>query len=352
MDLYIRATGNISPQHTFGKSLLTEQTAYTGNRLNSIDPDYSKLFDPKMIRRMSRIIKMGVGAAMDCLQEAGIKQPDAIITGTAYGCLQDTEVFLKRLVEFKEEMLTPTAFIQSTHNTVGGQIALMLQCHNYNNTFVHRGFSFESALLDAMMMIEEGDAKNVLVGGLDEITDTSHAILNRMGQYKQHAVSNTDLLTDTSKGTIAGEGAAFFLLSNEAAADNYALLNGLHTFYKPASVADIEKEITSFLVSQGLSINDIDLVITGRNGDSKNDTVYNTLASSLFSNITAITFKQLCGEYPTVGSFALWLAAGIVKEQHLPAAISDQKLSRPIQRILIYNHSQQIHHSLMLVSAC
>ena len=64
---------------------------------------------------MSRIIKMGVGAAMDCLQDAGIQQPDAIITGTAYGCLQDTEVFLKRLVEFKEEMLTPAAVIHTIY---------------------------------------------------------------------------------------------------------------------------------------------------------------------------------------------------------------------------------------------
>lgn len=352
MSLYIRATGNISPQHTFGKSLLTEQTAYTGNRLNSIDPDYSKLFDPKMIRRMSRIIKMGVGAAMDCLQDAGIQQPDAIITGTAYGCLQDTEVFLKRLVEFKEEMLTPTAFIQSTHNTVGGQIALMLQCHNYNNTFVHRGFSFESALLDGMMMIEEGDAKNVLVGGLDEITDTSHAILSRIGLYKQQSTSNTHLLTDTSKGTIAGEGAAFFLINNDAAADNYAQLNGLHTFYKPASVADIEKEISSFLTAQDISINDIDIVITGRNGDTKGDAIYDALEQSLFSTTRNITFKQLSGEYPTATAFALWLAAGIVKEQNIPAAIAGQEIAGPIKSVLIYNHSNRIHHSLMLLSAC
>ena len=93
---------------------------------------------------MSRIIRMGVAAAMECLQEADVKKPDAIITGTAYGCLEDTGLFLAKMVENNEEMLTPTAFIQSTHNTVGAQVALMLSCHHYNNTFVHRGFSFES----------------------------------------------------------------------------------------------------------------------------------------------------------------------------------------------------------------
>ena len=100
---------------------------------------------------MSRIIKMGV-RRMECLKEAGVENPGAIITGTAYGCLADTESFLTKMVENKEELLTPTAFIQSTHNTVGAQIALMLKCHNYNNTFVHRGFSFENALLDAIII--------------------------------------------------------------------------------------------------------------------------------------------------------------------------------------------------------
>src|SRR5690606_5551866 len=119
-----------------------------------VDPDYKQWIDVKQIRRMSRVVKMGVAAANLSLEAAGLTAPDAIITGTAYGCLDDTGVFLKKMVEQQEEMLTPTAFIQSTHNTVAGQIALLLQCHGYNNTFVNRGFSFENALLDAMMILD------------------------------------------------------------------------------------------------------------------------------------------------------------------------------------------------------
>ena len=52
--------------------------------------------------------------------------PDAIITGTGLGCLEDTEKFLTAMVTNKEEFLTPTSFIQSTHNTVSAQIALLL----------------------------------------------------------------------------------------------------------------------------------------------------------------------------------------------------------------------------------
>ena len=136
--IYIRATGNISPQQTFGPApFLMEPVVYTGNRMTCIEPEYQTIIDAKLIRRMSRIIKMGVAAAMQCLQTAGVAVPDAIITGTAYGCLQDTEVFLTRIITNKEEALAPTAFIQSTHNTVGAQIAVMLQCQGYNNEVSH-----------------------------------------------------------------------------------------------------------------------------------------------------------------------------------------------------------------------
>ena len=214
--MYIRATGNISPQNTFGHPLfLAEPVLYTGNRLTCIEPDYKQFIDVKMIRRMSRIIKMGVAAASDCLQEAQLEVPDAIITGTAYGCLEDTGIFLSKMVEQKEEMLTPTAFIQSTHNTVGAQIALMLHCHKYNNTFVHMVFSFESALMDAMMLLQEKTAANVLVGGVDEITAVSHSILTRFNGFiqRREPLLNSDLYASGTKGTIAGEGAAFFFIS-------------------------------------------------------------------------------------------------------------------------------------------
>ncbi len=351
--MYIRATGNISPQKTFGHQPLEEPVVYTGNRLACIEPDYKDFIDPKQIRRMSRIIRMGVAAAMECLQEAGIKSPDAIVTGTAYGCLEDTNVFLSRMVEFNEELLTPTAFIQSTHNTIGAQIGLLLQCNNYNNAFVHRGFSFESALLDGMMLLKEGEASNVLVGAIDEITNTSHAILNRLGLYKQETVSNLDIFQTGTKGTIAGEGAAFFVLANEPAETDYAKLDGMHTFYKPNGDGEIEKQVSHFLNKHSVSMNDIDLVITGRNGDVNWDSIYDQVDKSIFNNKVSINYKQLCGEYPTAAAFAMWLGATILKTGSLPQAISNEQAEgKSIKRVLIYNHYLGIHHSLMLLSAC
>jgi 3-oxoacyl-(acyl-carrier-protein) synthase len=343
--MYIQALGNISPQTDFNQ--LPQKVEYTSNQLKAADADITEFVNPNIARRMGRIIKMGVAAAMACMKEAGLDKPDAITMGTAYGCLEDTGVFLKKLVEQNETMLTPTNFIQSTHNTVSGQIALLLKTHCYNNTFVHRGFSFESALQDAIMLMNENDAAHVLVGAADEITDASHKILSRFDLYKN--VPNSDeLFSQHTKGTIAGEGAVFFMMNKQASQNDYAVLRDANTFYKPIGHNAITDRINKFLSQNGLSINDVDVVINGKNGDVQNDIIYEQLEEHIFSGKTNITYKQWCGEFPTSSAYALWLAANIAKHQQLPV----DKASKPIKHILIYNHSQNIHHSLQLVTAC
>jgi len=348
--VYIRAASCLSAQNTLAADgFLTDVKEYPGTRMNAIEPDYKTYIDPKLIRRMSHVIKMGVAAAQDCLNKAEGLNPDAIITGTALGCLEDTVTFLSRIVEMNEEMLPPTAFIQSTHNTVAAQVALMLGNHGYNNTFVHKGVSFENALIDALMLINEGEVNSVLAGGLDELTDASFTILTRLGLYKRKPISNLKLYDEQSKGSIAGEGAAFFLLSDQASPKNMAELKAVKTFYNAADSAAIEDQITKFLSSRNMAISDIDLVITGKNGDIKNDAVYEAL--DILNDQPKAVYKHLSGEYPTSTGFALWLAANCIQRQEVPAVVSKTRVQQP-KNILIYNHYQNFYHSLFLVSAC
>jgi hypothetical protein len=322
---------------------------YHGTRLPVIEPDYKEYIDPKLIRRMSGVIKRGVAAAKQCLTDAGVEMPDAIVTGTALGCLEDTVAFLTRLIELNEEMLPPTAFIQSTHNTVAAQVALMLQCHGYNSTFVHKGISFESALLDALMLLNEKEANTVLVGGTEETVDASFKVLTRLGLYRRQPVSNLCLFETEAKGTISGEGSAFFLLTDKPSIDNLAELTGLKILYQPD---DIEKDITGFLAENSLKPEDINLVITGRNGDTRNDAVYQPLNSGIFKSNAIANYKHLCGEYPVSSSFALWLASNIIKKETVPDIIFERKINGLLpKKILIHNHYFNKYHSLMLVSA-
>ena len=322
MNIYIRSAACISPQPTFGDQPSWADTHLSHDRLTCIEPDYKHLLDAKALRRMSRIIRMGVAAANDCLRQAGQKEPGAIVTGTAYGCLEDTDLFLQSLIQRKEQALQPAPFIQSTHNTVAAQIALMLQCTRYNNTFVHRGASFENALLDAILLLSEGEAETALAGAVDEITDASHAILQRFGLYRH---------------VPAGEGAAFFLLAGQPSPTDQARLEGITTFYKPEDTKTVEKTLASFLEQHAANP---DLMIIGANGEQPHDQLYRQLAApgSVFAGKKLLPYKQLCGEYPTSTAFAFWMAARLLKlGEH--------------RQILVYNHYLGIHHTAFLLSA-
>ncbi len=351
--MYILSACSISPQDTFAyNSVFPPVHLLEGNRWSCIEPDYKTcIADATLRRRMSRVVKMGVAAALRCVDLAGV-QPDAIITATGLGCLSDTEKFLDTLID-NELQLNPTPFIQSTFNTVGAQIALMLGNHGYHNTYVHRGFSFESALLDAMMQINEG-TPHVLTGCFDEVTDTSFEIMHRLGFWKEGLTDSDQLYTGQTKGTASGEGSVFFMLSDQPV-KNYpqVKISGIHFFNTPADNSSVDDQVTDFLASVKKSTADVDLLVLGNNGDTSGDAIYQQLVFKSFPKKPYCFFKNLCGEYSTASGFALHLAFRILTTQYFPKGIAchGQVPSR-ISNILIYNHYQNINHSLIHLEVC
>jgi 3-oxoacyl-[acyl-carrier-protein] synthase II len=352
MKVYIKGMGNISPQKTWDDSeLLTQPLDYATNRLTCIEPDYSSFIDPKQIRRMSRIIKMGIASASMAMKEAGITMPDAIITGTGYGCLEDTGIFLNKMIANKEEALNPTPFIQSTHNTIGSQIALLLQCQYYNQTYTHGACSFESALLDAMLQLQDNPERSLLVGGIEEITDTSHQIQARFGIFRENVKSTLKLLEESNAGTVNGEGSAFFLLSGTNETNAIACIKGLTTFYKPDQVT-LHHGIERFLETVSTPAGEVDLILMGKSGEQKQDDLIGALAMNIFPDSKYAVYKNLCGEYPVASAFALWLAARMLKFNDVPKILLEKDTLRPVKNILIFNQYFGTHYSLILVSAC
>lgn len=353
MEVYIKGIGNISPQDTADSSKFLEEIIYHETEFFSCkEPDYKEFINPIQLRRMSKLIKMGISASRICLDDAGIENPGAIITGTGLGLVGDTEKFLNRVLDNNEEFLTPTAFIQSTHNTISGQVAIALKCYNYNNTYSHRGFSFESALLDGMLLIENKDAENVLIGGFDEITAEHNSIIKKTSWVKNETIKSIELLDNKTQGTVVGEGVAFFSLSGKKDKNAYAKIKNIKTIYKPENNKEIESKIDQFLTENGLTKNDIDLVVLGLNGNIDTDDIYYNLADNYFDTNYAY-FKHLSGDYHTVGAFALWFAANTIKHQTVPEVARFRKenfTEKPIKNVLVYNHFRKIDHSLFLLT--
>ena len=154
------------------------------------EPDFRSLFSVMEARRMGRLLKRAVWTASEALKEAGIDVPDAVIIGTDYGCIENSEAFLKALKGIDDAPMKPTHFMQSTHNTISSLIAIRLGAHGYNATYSHRGRSFESALQDAWMQIALGDIDTALVGWFDEMTPALAESLTQWGvEPKEHALA-------------------------------------------------------------------------------------------------------------------------------------------------------------------
>lgn len=323
--MYISAASTISHQPTFGNAGFSAALQPVEASSALISPDYKAYIDAGLLRRMSKILRMSVACAKDCVAQAGIEQPDAIVVGTGLGCLQDTEKFLNTSLTV-EGLLPPTSFIQSTHNTMAGQISLSLGNHGYNMTHTQNTLSFEHALLDASMLLREGD-RNVLVGAADEHIDILDEITERLElrlaawlDTRQEAGDDASLTIEKSIPLTSG--ASFFILSQENAGNAAAELADVYTC---GGAEYGQEEIDAFLDRNGLQISDIDLVL---------HTGVPVASASRHAN-----YLSLAGIYPTASAFALHYAVDMLSA------------NSEVRNVLICNTLRKSNLGLILLKA-
>ena len=350
---YINGLGCISAQKTFDTLFLEEAMLNeTANVLPLEIPVYKDFISPTAIRRMAKGVKNGIVASTLAMKEANNENFDAIITGTGMGCIDDSDKFLRALLDNNEEFLTPTSFIQSTHNTVGSQIALGLQCKAYNFTYVNGSVSFESALLDAKLQFDENEASSILIGGIDEMNDYTASLFKLAGFIKQDNESLYKVLNSTTKGVVYSEGATFFVLEDKKQDNSYAAVLDVEIINK-LQIHEVEVKIIDFLKSNAMQISDIDVVVLGYNGDVETDIFYKNIAENTFDKTQQVYYKHLSGEYNTASAFGLWVGAKIVKTQQIPEIIKVNHVEKvEYKNILLYNQYKGIDHSFTLISKC
>jgi len=225
---FIHSYRTISYLDTFDNGIIHAPIEERDSRLKH--PDYKEIIPPALTRRMTKIIRMGVGLAVTVKDGRPIK---GIIVGTGLGCLENTEKFMDQFVQRKEGVLAPTAFIQSTHNTIAGQIGLILKDNCYNSTYTQRGMSFENALTDAILLSMETNG-NVLVGGLDEKIDL---------------MDDLCFIADID-GSKLGEGASFFLINQDEEGAGIQICACGNLPFQPETMDDT---IANFLGSNDLA---------------------------------------------------------------------------------------------------
>ena len=347
--MYITDLKAISPQKTYNEELLQgEKITHKSKVYSVIEPDYMDFIPKGLLRRMGKAVRMGVGAGLPLVKAH--TDLDGIIIGTANGGLEDCIKFLNQIVEYNEGVLTPTNFVQSTPNAIAGQLALMGENRGYNSTYTNGGLAFENALLDALLLFQEGSVKKILLGGIEEISDYNYNIDSLANKYKDDIVNDIDLLSSKTIGTVCGEGASMFVLEKEAHTAFAQILDIEQATY-PSKV-DIAFCLNQILERNQLNIDDIDTVMLGYNGDINHNSWYDYVGNDLLPKSNTYSFKNLIGDYRTSSAFATWISAHILNgsKELLPFIQLREVHNKEISRILIYNHFDGVRHGFILLS--
>ena len=277
---YIHKVTSISYQNSFLQNNVNESLVEITEDNVLISPDYKKYVIPAALRRLSPILRMAVAAAKEC-QEAINIPFEAISVGTALGCLTDTEKFLNVINTVEGDILSPTSFIQSTHNTISGLISLELKNHSYNMTHTQNNVSFEMALIDAILCCDEGKSF-VLLGVADEGIE----FLNKL---KPIVISEDSIVTS---------GTTFFALSKNKSISEI----GFYTCQTKIKTENVEGEIESFLRNLKIDSEEIDII-------------YSNYASIRFPSEKIINYEKFSGMYFTSNAFGVHMAHDWLNEQ-------------------------------------
>lgn len=341
--MYIHQHICISPQQTSNLANLENIIPSKNGKYIALEPALEDV-PPSMLRRMSKAVRMGIGAGLPLLKT---NRTDGIIIGTANGGMEDCIKFLNQIIDYEEGLLTPANFVQSTPNAIAGQMSLITKNQSYNATHVHKGLAFENALLDSMLLIIDNPDGQYVVGGVDEISSYNYNIDYLAGWYDKTKSGDT-LYASHRAASIAGEGAAMFLVNGkkEHAVAQIASID----FFQSTDTNYVQNRFAAFLDQNKLIGKDL-VCISGENGDVRHLPFYESCESILDKNVDIIRFKHITGEYPTVSAFGLWLACYALESKQLPLHFYKRKYNHIIpNNILLYNQYQGIQHSFIWVT--
>ena len=343
--LYIHQTNCISPQQNLLQDDFELLNEPVDKKLLAIEPSH-KGIPPGILRRMGKAIRMGVGAALPLVSPT--VPVDGIIIGSSNAGMDECVKFLNQIVNYEEGQLTPGNFVQSTGNVIAGQLGLITKNKGYNITHVHLGLAFENALIDAMMQLNENPANSYLLGGMDEISPFHYNIETLTGAYKTEDLSNKRLYEVDSPGCIAGEGAAMFVVNAEPASA-VAQVTAIGTLH--STDIDLVKQQLKKFLKKNAAEKEIDLFISGENGDNRTLPFYTACETMLDDDTAIVRYKHLCGEYATAAAIGLWYTCQVLQTQQVPQYMFKKQSSKKMYKnILMYNNFKGMQHSFILVS--
>lgn len=323
----ILSAKQISIQNPLSEEWMENPLSYTEDYVRAVDPDFRQFISAGDARRMGKLLKRALATSLSALQEGGIENPDAIITGTGFGSIENTELFLDALVREGEQLLKPTQFMQSTHNTASSLIGIHTKCHGYNSTYSQKGFSFDSALYDAWMQFRIGRIESALVGSHDEMSPVFSGFVRKAGHVKE--------------GEICSEAAVSVLMA-ESGDNAYCTLEGVKLFDSPSQ--DTLRQVLADMTAGG-----IDAVMTGMSGNAENDSWYGFL-DAMLPGAAQLRYKPLFGVNFSSSAIGFYALACCLKKGSVPAVLTASGKAIDCRKgILVVNVVEGRHYSFALL---
>ena len=304
-----------------------------------------------------------MATSKEALKAAGCDTVDAIMTGTGFGCIENTEFFLDALSNEGEQLLKPTYFMQSTHNTISSLVAIQTKNYNYNATYAHKGISFESALHDAWLQFHLGKIGSALVGCHDEMTETFHSIMKKggvMGQDDERCgeVAVSVVLSNNPVSQVvepvetpSQSQSALRPFDGPQGPQALCRLTGLKMLHQP-TMNNLMDAVTTMLQSADRSLADVDYILTGISGNHENDKAYLAESKTLFGDKPLLKYKHLFGENFTASGLGFYVAAQCLKAGKVPAHLfvnPNETTDKQPACILLFNRSDGEDYSLILL---
>lgn len=338
--IYIQAAEQISCQKPLSEEWMDEPVIYSEPLVYAQEPAFREFIAPNELRRMGKVIKRALVTALKVLRDTRIEHPEAIITGTCFGCLDSTEKFLDNMIENEEQTLSPIGFMQSTHNTISSALSINTKTHSYNTTYSHGSISYELAMMDAWMQMQLGKIGNALVCANDEMFESYFQLLKKCE------------LVGLEGMVPCGEVSMSMLLTATSHPDNLCELAGIRIMHRPTAET-LQRTIGKMLEDAHITPSDISAIMTGKNGKKRYDQPYDELAEMLLPGVPRLHFKHIFGETHTASALGVYAAAHCLKRGVVPQSLYEMGSTGcdVLQSILVINHTESGDCSIVLLKS-
>jgi 3-oxoacyl-[acyl-carrier-protein] synthase II len=246
----------------------------------------------RALRRIDHFSKMTLLGACLALKDADLLEADrsrmGVVIASGYGALKTTFNFLDSYLDFGYSCSSPTHFSNSVHNAAAAHVSIQLKTTAPSLTVTQFEMSVASALLSAQQWLAEGRVDQVLFGAVDEVCDVLHYCRNQFfGEGERGPLQPFDF---EKQSAVAGEGAAFFILSREDGSPPYGFIE--------------EVLLGNYLARQASPPAD-DLLVLGADGHKECGLQYR----HLLNGRKAAAYAPLYGSFPAAAGFDLAVAA-------------------------------------------